>query len=534
MQKAPRFGLAAAASKRQIKARIRDIIAAPRQKVFLSAAAVLLAAVLCLIGCTDTLQNSGAQTPAATEGPAEEDTPAVVTGFFPQPDEINIYYNGKMYTVDSPGQVQESVNMLNANSTTDNEQYAALAVDAQLIEKIETAEFCVVLNYDRPVQLENMAQWAGVDSLMVQLSGDENGQAGLLYYAADGAYASGPMLAYDEAGLAPLLSYFAALLPEEVPVDPVSAISRIDSRFDAGDIAPQIITYQAQLQPGILNNPAAYEVIFYQSVPFENGKLVLAEFKADGESHPELYLLRDGAVVCSTVYSYAWGINYTVLEDHTIFFGVPELVLSSSGTGIKDDDLTDDYRVSAEFTDKTVTVPADNAQGFILDRQGLFRPLAFRIENSRGKTLLDIQNIYQTVSDFGKYGLARAASVLNYCPMTTPAAMQAQITIDTGTTQKRAVFGQLHQDAELPLSYLWMDVNAFPAENFNAGQKFDISGDVQIYEYFWLDLGQSGPDSSFDSLLMDTGRNIPEQSGFYLLVFNTDLGYYTIPVEANG
>lgn len=531
-QKTPRLSLAAASNKKDLKQRISDILASKKQKRVYTAVAVALAIVLCIVGCTNTTQGE-------TGTDLMDDTQqSKASAFFPNADEIFVHsYGGTTEFAD----IGETIDVLNQH-VLDNQHTANMAVREEDINRIKSGAVCVEVVYNTPVQA---GRWQGVNRFLIALSDNGGGDAGLLFFAKDGVYQDGPKLAFDEAGIASLIEHFG-IKPSPVDMPFADKFRRIEEWFDAGDLKQTIIEYQSKLQPSISNGN--YQAIFYQLVPLEDGELVMAEFRGDGETHPELYYIKDGKVQCSTVYSDTWGLNYTVLNGHTILFGRPELVISNAVQPIDESDLTGSYDVTAGFNygiqeaddgnadfvlQAKDTVAVQNAQqSYILIKQGLLEfPQTFTVTNSNGKTLLDINYpMYYAGKCEGPIDYAQ----MNYCPMTTPESISQRITINVEGTQEHLYFAQMQE--ELPESYLWVNYNNrrdYIAARYEPGQKFSITDEenLQAYEYFWLDLRTSGVNSTIDDLLIMTGREMPDKPGDYMLVFNTDRGHYTLVVR---
>ena len=121
--------------------------------------------------------------------------------------------------------------------------------------------------------------------------------------------------------------------------------------------------------------------------------------------------------------------------------------------------------------------------------------------------------------------------MLNYCPMTTQEAFQAEYSINIVGEDVPMCLGQLHTNPELPVSFLWMDQWCFIDKQFQAGEPFEIPVGGQVFEYFWLNIGSAAAGSDLDDLLIRTGREMPDKEGTYMLVFNVDKGYYVRAVE---
>ncbi len=286
------------------------------------------------------------------------------------------------------------------------------------------------------------------------------------------------------------------------------------------DIKRLIGEYQKELW-GVSELPG---LKVHQSVPYDKGTLVMAEFQFDGEISPELYYIEDNAILYSTVYSYTWWINYTLFNGDTILFGA-DAGLYCCGAQIDEKYLTDVYTVSAGFADETVSAQCDES-GFILIKEGYARPLTYEVENREGKSL-GIINIPKEA----QVTLSGDDIVLNYCPMTTLKAYNTQCSIVIAGEKTGMSFGQLQVKPEIPVSFIWMDQWRYADEPTAASVPFEIISDNQIYEYFWLDIGNATTDSTMEDLLMTTGKEIPDEAGTYMLVFNTAEGYYTCVIN---
>lgn len=488
---------------------------------------LLVAYVVCIGGCSNTLQ--GQLSPEETEKqtttpkPSEADETDIeeVTSVFPLPDRIIIYNYGQSVTIDTPEQINECINSLDANVLTDRE-VAKWAVEEQDIMDIKSTENCVELIYDHAI-LDDHPQWPGADKLLIQLSDHGLGDGGLLFRSFDGVYSS-PSFAFEKEGVEAISPYFHINKPTNIQFG-INAFRSFENRIDL-DFANAVIACRAKLEPHIRHHPEHYDAIFYDTHGLDDGVLILAEFRGDGESHPELYYYEDGEILYSTVYSYAWGINYTVFKDHTILFGLSELVLSNN-TALKEDDTFNPYNITTKFNSGPKTAFVNNPEGaYILIHEGVERPASFSITNVEEKVLLSVKGLNQPSVDQAKTGPA----ALNYSPMTTPDAFYDKITIDLGGEEIPIPFGQLHLSPELPLSYLWIDWYGYAQEDCSPAQGFKIFSDEEIYEYFWLDISHVTADSTVDDLLIQTERETPDTGGTYMLVFNTDKGYYTLSV----
>lgn len=263
-----------------------------------------------------------------------------------------------------------------------------------------------------------------------------------------------------------------------------------------------------------------------KSIPFDEGALVMAEFMYDGETSPELYYIVDNDIVCATVYSYTWGYNYTLFKDKTILFGPQSLLfceLPSYSQGVPET-----YKINVEFENETVSSECDE-QGYILIKDGYHRPISYRTETLSGKTvgILDISKETQT-----KIFEELEDTTLNYCPMTTLEPYKSTCSIEINGEPVFFHLGLVNkEDPLLSMWALWMDHVDFSAEVYEPSVPFKVSGNQEVYDYFWLDLSNATADSSLSDLIMQTGHETPDQSGTYMLVLKTDLGYYVKSFE---
>lgn len=489
---------------------------------------LLVAYVVCIGGCSNTsqgqlsLEETEKQTTTPKPSHMDETDIEEVASVFPLPDRIMIYNYGQAYSINTQSQISECMNALNRNVLAESE-YAAMDLTEQDITDLKSTVHCVELIYDRPVHSEEKSL-DGVEKLLIQLSDNHDGYSGLMFSVKRGSFMS-PRLAFDKAGITSITPYFQIPKPTNIQYG-IHAFRSIKYRTDLRFVEA-VIACRAKLEPHIRSHPDQYDAIFYETHGLDDGVLILAEFRGNGESHPELYYYEDGEILYSTVYSYAWGTNYTVFKDHTILFGLSELVLSNN-TALKEDDTFNPYNITTEFNSGSKTAFVNNPEGaYILIHEGVERPASFSITNVEEKVLLSVKGLNQPSIEQAKIGPA----ALNYCPMTTPDAFYAKITIDVHGEEIPIPFGQMHLSPELPLSYLWIDWHGYVQADCQPGQGFRIFSDEEIYEYFWLNISHVTADSTVDDLLIQTERETPDTGGTYMLVFNTDKGYYTLTVK---
>lgn len=131
--------------------------------------------------------------------------------FFPAPDEVIIYSGGQSVKLKGRD-AAACIRMLDKYVDKDSQTHAALFIMQENIARLEETETCIELIYYKPITLEIKAHWENVQRLFIQLSDDDGGASGLVFYAKDDVYQPGPWLAFNEAGVNALLSRIPALI----------------------------------------------------------------------------------------------------------------------------------------------------------------------------------------------------------------------------------------------------------------------------------------------------------------------------------